>query len=96
MDAADPISDLEPLDVAAETKIGLCLSGGGFRATLFHAGALLRLNECGLLRRIDVIASVSGGSIAAGLLALSWPKFVFQADIAAKFDQVFLDPLMAF
>ena len=25
--------------------IGLCLSGGGYRAMLFHLGALWRLNE---------------------------------------------------
>ena len=45
-----------------------CLSGGGFRATLFHLGALRRLNELGLLPRIDTITSVSGGSIMAAFL----------------------------
>jgi NTE family protein len=46
--------------------IGLCLSGGGFRATLFHLGALRRLNELGLLSHPDflTLSSVSGGSIA--------------------------------
>jgi NTE family protein len=55
--------------------IALCLSGGGFRATLFHLGALRRLNEIGLLAKIDTITSVSGGSIAAAFLAtgLTWP-----------------------
>jgi NTE family protein len=55
--------------------IALCLSGGGFRATLFHLGALRRLNEIGLLAKIDTITSVSGGSIAAAFLAtgLAWP-----------------------
>ena len=56
----------------ARSGIGLCLSGGGFRATLFHLGALRRLNELGILRRDDfrTVASVSGGSIAAaGLTA---------------------------
>jgi NTE family protein len=53
----------------------LCLSGGGFRATLFHLGALRRLNETGVLARLDTISSVSGGSIMAALLATraSWP-----------------------
>jgi len=46
-----------------EDGIGLCLSGGGYRAMLFHVGALYRLNEFGLLPRIARIASVSGGSI---------------------------------
>ena len=43
----------------------LCLSGGGFRAALFHLGALRRLNELGVLSRVDTISSVSGGSIVA-------------------------------
>jgi NTE family protein len=53
----------------------LCLSGGGFRATLFHLGALRRLNEVGLLHRIDTFTGVSGGSIMAAFLAtrLAWP-----------------------
>lgn len=55
--------------------IGLCLSGGGFRATLFHLGALRRLNELGILAKTRTIAAVSGGSIAAAQLAtgVRWP-----------------------
>jgi NTE family protein len=49
--------------------IALCLSGGGFRATLFHLGALRRLNELCVLGRLDAITSVSGGSIMAIYLA---------------------------
>jgi NTE family protein len=41
---------------------------------LFHAGALMRLKELGLLARVDRISSVSGGSIIAGLLGLQWDK----------------------
>lgn len=48
---------------------GLALSGGGYRATLFHLGALRRLNELGLLHRMDEVSSVSGGSIMSGQLA---------------------------
>jgi NTE family protein len=47
----------------------LCLSGGGFRAAIFHLGAMLRLHACGRLRDIDAISSVSGGSIASAWLA---------------------------
>jgi NTE family protein len=56
--------------------VALCLSGGGYRATLFHQGALRRLNEVAALSKLTTISSVSGGSIVAGLLAdrLSpWP-----------------------
>jgi NTE family protein len=45
------------------TKLGLALSGGGFRASLFHIGVLSALAELGILRSIEVISSVSGGSI---------------------------------
>jgi NTE family protein len=50
----------------------LCLSGGGFRATLFHLGVVLRLNELGVLSRLSTITSVSGGSILNGVLATRW------------------------
>lgn len=58
--------------------IGLCLSGGGYRAMLFHVGVLLRLNEVGLLRRLSRISSVSGGSITAGVLGMNWTRLTFQ------------------
>lgn len=54
--------------------IGISLSGGGYRAMLFHVGALWRLNEVGLLTRAARISSVSGGSITAGWLALLWAQ----------------------
>jgi NTE family protein len=50
-------------DEARAGKLGLALSGGGFRAALFHIGVLARLAECDLLRHIAVISTVSGGSI---------------------------------
>ena len=52
---------------ASAAKIGLALSGGGFRAALFHVGVLARLAELGILRRVEVISSVSGGSIIGAL-----------------------------
>ena len=52
---------------ASAAKIGLALSGGGFRAALFHVGVLARLAEIGILRRVEVISSVSGGSIIGAL-----------------------------
>lgn len=56
--------------------IALCLSGGGFRASLFHLGSLRRLNEVGLLSQVRTITSVSGGSITNALLAKRWPSFI--------------------
>ena len=44
-------------------KMGLALSGGGFRASLYHIGVLARLAELNLLRHVEVLSCVSGGSI---------------------------------
>lgn len=81
-----------------ESGIALALSGGGFRAMLFHAGALLRLNELGILSRVARISSVSGGSIAAGYLAYVWAQ-LGAADSAGSFGQFqskYVDPILKF
>ncbi len=44
-------------------KVGLALSGGGFRASFFHLGVLARLAEIDALRSVEVLSTVSGGSI---------------------------------
>ena len=78
-----------------EDGIGLCLSGGGFRAMLFHLGAFQRLNELGLLPRIDRVASVSGGSIASGALAVAWSELEFDAaGIATNFNEKVAAPIL--
>ena len=62
---------------ASNDLIALCLSGGGYRAALFHLGAVRRLNELGVLSKISTIVSVSGGSILAAHLASTikpWPQ----------------------
>ncbi|HPD16462.1 MAG TPA: patatin-like phospholipase family protein [Planctomycetota bacterium] len=80
-----------------EPGTGLALSGGGFRATLFHLGSLWRLNEFGLLRRLSVVTSVSGGSITAGVLAHRWSRLAFDADgVATNFREEIAAPLRAF
>jgi NTE family protein len=80
-----------------EDTIGLCLSGGGYRAMIYHVGALIRLNELGFLPRLAEVASVSGGSITAGLLALRWPALRFDEDgRAVNLDELFVSPLLRF
>jgi Patatin-like phospholipase len=76
--------------------IGLALSGGGFRATLFHCGALCRLDELGVLSRVDRISSVSGGSITAGLLAVRRKALRFHGDVAPNLRELVVEPLQAF
>jgi NTE family protein len=74
----------------------LCLSGGGYRAMLFHLGALWRLNEFGYLPRLQRISSVSGGSITAGLLGLKWKQLQFNpAGVATNFDTEIVQPIRA-
>lgn len=50
--------------------VGLALSGGGFRAAAFHLGVLKRLEELGVLARVETMSTVSGGSITGALYAL--------------------------
>jgi NTE family protein len=58
-------------------NIGLSLSGGGYRATVFHLGLLARLAESNALEQVTVVSTVSGGSLCAGLLhglnQMRWP-----------------------
>jgi NTE family protein len=77
-----------------EKGMALCLSGSGYRAMLFHAGALWRLYELGLLDRLDRISSVSGGSIAAGVLALNWTHLMSSdTPVISNFVSAIVDPI---
>ncbi len=90
--AAEP--RVEERGRSPEPGTALCLSGGGYRAMLFHVGALWRLNEGGYLPQLERVSSVSGGSITAGVLALAWPKLAFGADgIAEGFQAEVVEPL---
>src|SRR5690348_11440129 len=73
-------------------ELGLALSGGGFRAVLFHVGALWRLAELGILSRIDRISSVSGGSIVSGRLAEIWDQFA-QGPTVERYVELVAEPL---
>jgi NTE family protein len=73
---SDALSPLNDAGAASAVKDGeaLCLSGGGYRAMLFHLGVLWRLEQLGVLARVKRVSSVSGGSITAAKLALAWPE----------------------
>ena len=73
---------LAPVHAAhGEVKAGtaIALSGGGYRAMLFHVGTLWRLFELDLLKTAKRISSVSGGSITAAKLALAWDSLDWTA-----------------
>jgi predicted acylesterase/phospholipase RssA len=77
-------------------RIGLALSGGGFRATLYHLGLLRFLRDAGILPKVTHITSVSGGSIMAAHLALNWDRYTgspeeFDRAAAQLLDFVRLD-----
>jgi NTE family protein len=78
-----------------EPTPALCLSGGGYRAMVFHIGVLWRLYETGLLKSIKRISSVSGGSITASQLALAWRSLKFDS-VAGDFVPRLVEPLRAF
>ena len=74
--------------------MALCLSGGGYRAMLFHLGSLWRLYEANLLQGMKRISSVSGGSITSAMLALKWSKLSFNpAGVRDDFVPYVVEPI---
>ncbi len=96
-----PIANLDPTsgtqsqkDAQLEDSIAICLSGGGYRAMVFHLGTLIRVNELGLLGKVRRVSSVSGGSITAGVLGLHWKDLAFDAaGMATRLDQTVVAPI---
>src|SRR6266704_6736996 len=78
-----------------EDGVALCLSGGGYRAMLFHLGALWRVNELGYLPRLSRISSVSGGSITAGVLGHRWNRLAFVDAVATRFSEEIVPAIRA-
>ena len=54
----------------AHPKLGIALSGGGFRASFYHLGVLAQLAQKGILKHVEVLSCVSGGSIIGALYYL--------------------------
>ncbi|CCK25542.1 hypothetical protein BN159_1163 [Streptomyces davaonensis JCM 4913] len=81
---AQPPTTTDPLAVA--------LSGGGFRATLSALGFLRLVADAGLLSQLRYASSVSGGSLANGLLATHYPALKAQGFTTAAVDEILIDP----
>ena len=75
----DPVEYLSTDSKEPESGVALCLSGGGYRAMVFHAGVIWRLYETGMLAKLDRVSSVSGGSITAAVLGLVWDRLKVDA-----------------
>ena len=107
----EPVSTHAPGGETPVEGIGLCLSGGGYRAMLFHTGVLLRLAELGYLGTekhigkhgpigsLMRVSSVSGGSITAGVLGLAWPALHVDSateDVVENFREHVMGPIQDF
>ena len=101
-----PVSDTKPEQHPTEDRggqrsgVALALSGGGYRAMLFHLGELRRLNEAGYLRKLGEggkISSVSGGSITAARLAIIWNELTFdESGVATNLETLLIEPVVDF
>src|SRR2546423_7757332 len=92
----EPVAGVETAHIQKpEEGIALCLSGGGYRAMLFHLGALWRIKELSYLQKLDRTSSVSGGSITSGALAMNWASLDFDpsSSPARAFDATAVQPL---
>jgi predicted acylesterase/phospholipase RssA len=76
-------------------KVGLALSGGGFRASLYHIGVLAKLAELDVLRRIEVLSCVSGGSIIGAQYYLQLRETLETGDLESlseeKIRRIYID-----
>ena len=69
-------------------KVGLALSGGGFRASFYHLGVLARLAELDVLRNVEVLSCVSGGSIVGACYWLELRKRLENPGTAGQVDYI--------
>jgi NTE family protein len=76
----------EEKDASKPERLGLALSGGGFRASFFHVGVLAQMARLGLLRHVEVSSTVSGGSIIGALYYLHVKKLLEEKEDAVIAD----------
>jgi NTE family protein len=81
-----------PLGSPVEPPLALAFSGGGFRATMASLGVLRLLADAGLLSRVRMTSSVSGGSVAHGVFARHYPELERQGFSAQAFDDLVIVP----
>lgn len=93
--ALAPVNETDTAPSAVRPGMALALSGGGYRAMLFHTGVLWRLCDAGVLPRLQRISSVSGGSIVSALLGLRWPDVAGPGATPAAFVAKIVTPIRA-
>jgi NTE family protein len=75
-------------------RIALAFSGGGFRASLFHLGVLRAIAELGWLPRVDVLSTVSGGSVIGAFATLRWAKVIEAGGDVQALEQYIIHPFV--
>jgi NTE family protein len=91
----DQLCAADPGRAPSGPTLGLTFSGGGFRATFAALGALRYVADAGLLSSVRYVSSVSGGSIANGLLATHWPALRARGFTTAALHDLVIDPAVA-
>jgi NTE family protein len=84
----------DPGRVAGGPTFALTFSGGGFRAALAALGVLRYLADIGRLSHVRFVSSVSGGSIANGMLATQWATLREKGFTTAALDEHVIDPVV--
>ncbi len=85
----------------AKDRLGLALSGGGYRAAAFHLGTFKKFHQLGLLDKIDAISTISGGSIAGVFFLLhykgdmdAFEKLMIQKLKTSTFKRILFNPFL--
>lgn len=74
-----------------QDRLGIGLSGGGLRASFFHIGIFAQMAELNLLRHVEVISTVSGGSIIGALYYLHVKELLERKADANITDQDYVE-----
>ncbi|MDN0075066.1 GMC oxidoreductase [Crenobacter sp. SG2303] len=73
--------------------VGLALSGGGIRSATFCLGFIQALAKCDILRRVDIVSSVSGGGYAASFLGRLFTRLPdIVGDKAGRVEAILSNP----
>jgi len=91
----DKLRPHDPPPVTSRPTLGLTFSGGGFRATLAALGVIRQLADAGCLQDVRFVSSVSGGSIANGVLACAWGELKDAGFSPEAVDALVVDPIVA-
>lgn len=98
-DLIEPCATREPRPArppapAELPAFSMAFSGGGFRATLAALGVIRFMAGAGLLGRVRYVSSVSGGSVAHGLLACSYSELETAAFTQDAVDEIVISPFV--